>query len=132
MNFPRLAVRALISDEKERILIIKRSGNQFLSWAWYLPGGKVDFGETVEQPLIKEIREETNLECTEYSFLMYQNNLPGKQSPIHFVTFYIVCKTSGTLKLNSKSDEALWVSPDVIEEYPLAFGNEEGVRRWRE
>ena len=46
-----------------------------------MPGGKIDYGETVEQAARKELREETALECIAARFLFHQDSLPGLSHP---------------------------------------------------
>jgi 8-oxo-dGTP pyrophosphatase MutT (NUDIX family) len=56
-----LGVRALVIDEQGRIFLVKHS---YVS-GWHLPGGGVEAGETLEQAVVRELREEANIEITE-------------------------------------------------------------------
>jgi 8-oxo-dGTP pyrophosphatase MutT (NUDIX family) len=56
-----LGVRALVIDEQGRIFLVKHS---YVS-GWHLPGGGVETGETLEQAVVRELREEGNIELTE-------------------------------------------------------------------
>jgi ADP-ribose pyrophosphatase YjhB (NUDIX family) len=55
-----LGVRALVMDEKGRILLVKHS----YVHGWQLPGGGVEPGETIGDALARELREEANIELT--------------------------------------------------------------------
>ncbi len=55
-----LGVRALVIDERGRILLVKHSYVR----GWHLPGGGVEAGETVAEALGRELREEANIELT--------------------------------------------------------------------
>jgi 8-oxo-dGTP pyrophosphatase MutT (NUDIX family) len=55
-----LGVRALVIDERDRVFLVKHS---YVS-GWYLPGGGVEPGENVIDALIRELREEGNIEPT--------------------------------------------------------------------
>ncbi|MGO1077670.1 NUDIX domain-containing protein [Inquilinus sp. CA228] len=54
---PRLGVGAFIRDESGRLLLVQRR-REPEAGHWGLPGGKVDFGETVEAAVRREIEEE--------------------------------------------------------------------------
>jgi 8-oxo-dGTP pyrophosphatase MutT (NUDIX family) len=55
-----LGVRALVIDEQRRILLVQHSYVR----GWHLPGGGVEPGETLIDALIRELREEANIEPT--------------------------------------------------------------------
>jgi len=55
-----IAIAAVINNNK--ILLIKRVKPPYLNF-WSMPGGKVDFGEHPEQAALREIKEETGLDC---------------------------------------------------------------------
>ena len=52
---------ALINNENE-ILLSKRPEKKHLSGFWEFPGGKVEEGETPEKALIREVKEELNID----------------------------------------------------------------------
>jgi 8-oxo-dGTP pyrophosphatase MutT (NUDIX family) len=55
-----LGVRALVIDEKRGVFLVKHS---YVS-GWHLPGGGVEADETLLDALIRELREEANIEPT--------------------------------------------------------------------
>lgn len=63
MKFAGRTATAIISFPPDKILFIKRSTPPFVGY-WALPGGRVDPGETVEQTIVREVKEETGLDIT--------------------------------------------------------------------
>ncbi|QRK04850.1 NUDIX domain-containing protein [Archangium violaceum] len=59
---PRIGVGAFILDGERRRLLLVRRRRMPEADHWGLPGGKVDFGETVEAAVIREIAEELGVE----------------------------------------------------------------------
>jgi ADP-ribose pyrophosphatase YjhB (NUDIX family) len=57
---PRLGVGAFILDDYDRLLLVQRR-REPEAGHWGLPGGKVDFGETVEAAVAREIEEELGI-----------------------------------------------------------------------
>ena len=57
---PWFAVDCVVFDERERVLLIRRKNPPFQG-QYALPGGFIDYGETVEHAASRELREETNL-----------------------------------------------------------------------
>lgn len=57
-------VCAIIRDDEGRLLAGLRPQGKFLGGMWEFPGGKVDPGESPEEALAREIREELDLEIT--------------------------------------------------------------------
>ncbi len=58
MGIPTRAVKAIIKNEKEEVLMMKSPNG-----VWDLPGGLIDDGESEEEAMIREIGEETGLEA---------------------------------------------------------------------
>ena len=56
-------VAGVIADARGRILLARRTAGRDLAGLWEFPGGKVDPGETPEEALVRELREELGIEA---------------------------------------------------------------------
>ena len=61
MKYAGRTATAIITSPPDKILLIKRRTVPFSGY-WALPGGRVDPGETVEQTIVREVKEETGLD----------------------------------------------------------------------
>jgi 8-oxo-dGTP diphosphatase len=114
------------------VLIVRRSKvNEASSpGAWCLPGGKVDYGETVEQGAARELEEETGLRAKALRFLFYQDSLPHQPGQMHCINLYLECEADGCVALNDESTDSAWIGVEDLPRYSLVFRNDEGLRRY--
>ena len=132
MQYPIPAVRLIVVDESSRVLILKRNNSRYATGFWCLPGGKIEYGDTVEKTISAELREETALECTGSRFLFYQDSLPLKPGEMHCINLYFECMVSGARELNDESSAFTWIGLMELDDYLLAFRNDSGLRRYWE
>jgi 8-oxo-dGTP diphosphatase len=98
---PYLTVDAVLEYENG-IVLIERT-NPPLGWA--LPGGFVDYGETVEQAIKREVKEETNLDVAELKLLGVYS-APNRDARFHTVSVVFSTTAKGKLKASSDAKNA--------------------------
>lgn len=79
-----LTVDVFIHDSEMNFILIKRSQGEFKDF-WALPGGFVEYGETVESAAVREAKEETNIDV-ELKDLVNVYSDPNRDSRGHIVT----------------------------------------------
>ena len=104
------------SENRKGIVLIKRK-NPPPGWA--LPGGFVDYNESLEQAAVREAEEETSLRVKLlYQFHTYSN--PNRDPRQHTITTVYVASASGTPEAKDDADEAgVFLEEDI--HFPLAF-----------
>jgi ADP-ribose pyrophosphatase YjhB (NUDIX family) len=82
---------------------------------WGIPGGKIKFGETSEDALRRELREETSLEIADIAFVMVQDCIHSTEfyRDAHFLLLNYTCRCQGTalVQLNDEAQAFQWVEP---------------------
>jgi len=109
---PKLTVDGILVEEK-RILLIKRNHDPFKD-QWALPGGFVEYGETTEDAIIREMKEETGL-ITKVSTLTGVYSDPKRDPRGHTVSIvYIMERDGGTLEGGDDAAEARFFAFDQL------------------
>jgi 8-oxo-dGTP diphosphatase len=116
---PPIAADAII-EIGDKIVLIERKNFPF---GWAIPGGFVDFGETVEQAAVREALEETSLEVTLRALLGIYSR-PGRDPRGQTITAVYVARSSGApLAADDARDVGLF--DPMHPPSPLAFDHAE-------
>src|SRR3989344_4832586 len=101
---PKIIAAGLVKKGDKYLLIkeILSSGNPF----WIVPGGKVDYGETLEQAVIREIQEEVGLTAKKVEFLIFKEAIFPDFGYHSLIFFYLINSFTGKLKI-TETDQIL-------------------------
>lgn len=101
-----IEVVAAIIKKEDKIFITRRSYGEFKDM-WEFPGGKIEAGETKEEALVREIKEELELDINN---LEYLTTVEYDYPNFHLIMNCFICEIcGGRLNLNVHND-AKWVS----------------------
>ncbi len=118
---PIVGVAGIIFREQEVVLI--RRGQEPGLGEWSLPGGAVELGETLEEALRREVREETGLEIDIIALTAVVNRLIRDQAgavAYHYVLLDFLCRTlAGSPRPGSDSSGLAFLPYAELDTWPL-------------
>lgn len=122
---PRLllvAACALIDADK-RVLIAKRPEGKPMAGLWEFPGGKVEDGETPEDTVIRELREELGIMVTK-PCLAPLTFASHDYSDFHILLPLFVCRRWEGTPVALEFQEIKWVRANRLRDYPMPPADE--------
>jgi 8-oxo-dGTP diphosphatase len=121
-SFPIVGVGAVIWNENRELVLIRR-GKPPRENQWSIPGGHVEWGESVRDALLREIREETGLSVEIAGLIdvvdLLTRHDDGEVSRHYVLVDFAARRTSGELRAGSDAAEARWVPYSQLSVYPL-------------
>ena len=120
---PIVGVGAVVLDDDGRVLLVKRA-NEPLKGEWSLPGGAVDVGETLENGIRREVREETGIEIEVGPIVDVLDRIrhdAGGRVQFHYVLIDFLCRSrGGVLQSATDAEQAAWVACSELRHYGVA------------
>lgn len=118
-----IIIETPLPDGRMGIILIKR---KFPPFGWALPGGFVDYGESLEAAAIREAKEETSLDI-QLKYQLHTYSDPARDPRKHTVTTVYVATATGIPKAR---DDALKIGIYSVEEidFPLAFDHRQIIQ----
>ena len=126
---PVVGVGAVLIEDG-RVLLIRR-GKEPLRGRWSLPGGTVETGETLEQALVREMREETSLEVRVGPLLTTFDRIERRDGKVlyhHVIVDFLCERVSGEAQAASDAEAVAWAAPQELSRYDLTAKALEVVR----
>lgn len=116
---PLIGVGAVVFNDAGDILLIKR-GKPPQYGRWMVPGGRLEWGETLQEAAIREVREETGIDIEIETFVEIIEAITPGESGFHYVIMdYAAHAVSGALAAGSDALDAVWVPVAALHEFDL-------------
>ena len=115
---PLLLVVAAALIDKSKVLLAERPAGKSLAGLWEFPGGKLDAGETAEDALVRELREELgiNVGITELTPFTFASHSYPK---FHLLMPLYTCHTWKGIPTAQEGQRLAWATKDELQNYPM-------------
>lgn len=123
LKSPFLTVDTII-EINGGIVIIERSNPPF---GWALPGGFVDYGESLEEAAAREAKEETGLDVTGLR-QMHTYSAMGRDPRFQTVTTVFICQATGTPQAGDDAAGIRVIKPQEIGSLSFAFDHKDVLK----
>lgn len=129
-SHPQLAVSAAIFRDN-KVLLVRRARSPAKGF-YSLPGGRVEFGETLHAALHREVTEETALKIEIAGLAAWREVMPTAAGSGHYVILSFAARWSaGEPDLNEELDHYRWLAPDGLGELKVTDGLPEVIEAAR-
>jgi 8-oxo-dGTP diphosphatase len=116
---PVLLVAAIaLVDPDGRVLLARRPEGKPMAGLWEFPGGKLGPGETPEEALIRELREELGVDTEESCLAPFTFASHGYEG-FHLLMPLYLCRVWSGGPAPKEGQELAWVRPSQMTDYPM-------------
>ena len=126
-KIPSITADIFIFDDDFNFILIKR-GNDPYKDCWALPGGFVEYGESVESAAIREAKEETSIDVELKDLVNVYSN-PDRDPRGHTITVAYTAKGDfNDRKADDDAKDIAVFSLELLDEIDIAFDHEKIIR----
>ena len=131
-NRPISAASAVVINAANEVLLVQRGSAPYEGF-WSLPGGAVEWGETLEEAAMREVREECGIDIHIKRLNTVLSRIVRSEAGIpeyHYVIVnFIASCAQETIHAGSDAKDARWVPVNQLSQYRLTEGIEEMVHK---
>ena len=130
-NYPEATVGAIIINPEDKVFLMKTH-----KWndQYAIPGGHIEFGETMEDAIKREVKEETNLDIFDIEFFEAIDCIFSEEFHTpnrHFIFLDFIAKTkSSEVILNEEAQEYIWASEQELKDLPIFEPTREIIEKY--
>ena len=115
-----IKVTGAIIQRENKFLICRRGPNEEAAGLWEFPGGKLEINETLEDCILRELKEELDIDAELHS--LYDNYRFRSKDVIYDLYFFKIKEYSGNM-LKTVHDEMKWVELKDFHHYSFLPGD---------
>ena len=125
-NFsPKHSASGCIIRSGKKVLFLQRKPKNYGETVWAIPAGKIEQGESPEQALKREVKEETDLDLENfYQLKKYEIRLHKKNYDFTYFLFEANIPENSKVKISDEHINYKWVDIDKVNELELESGAE--------
>lgn len=105
-------------DPDGRVLLAERPAGKSMAGLWEFPGGKIEVGETPEQALVRELKEELAID-TWASCLAPLTFASHSYDDFHLLMPLFACRKWDGFVTPQEGQRLAWVKPNKLRDYPM-------------
>jgi 8-oxo-dGTP diphosphatase len=118
-GLPLLTVVAVaLVDVDGRVLLAQRPEGKAMAGLWEFPGGKIHAGESPEAALVRELKEEIDIDVTEACLAPF-TFASHRYETFHLLMPLYVCRRWNGVMRPREGQALAWVRPEKLGEYPM-------------
>ena len=114
-------VVAAIIKKENYYFIAQRNENKYMGLKWEFPGGKVETGETFEEALGREIKEELNIKINIFNKIAEEK---FNDHSINVIIHYYLCSMENELIELLEHNQSAWVKKNEFYKYSFVPGDD--------
>ncbi|WP_208541164.1 8-oxo-dGTP diphosphatase MutT [Bartonella capreoli] len=113
-----LVVACALLDKDNRVLLAKRPSGRSMSGLWEFPGGKVEEGETPEESLIRELKEELDIHVQKNDFLPLTFASHSYET-FHLLMPFYICRHYRGIPQGREGQNLKWIFINDLDKYSM-------------
>lgn len=118
-----LVAACALVDADGRVLLAQRPAHKQLGGLWEFPGGKVEPGETPEETVVRELKEELGIE-TKTACLAPLTFASHSYETFNLLMPLFVCRRFWGIPQPLEAQQLKWVRPNRMRDYPMPPADE--------
>ncbi len=123
LNRPILwAVSAVLVNERGELLLTERPPGKSMAGVWEVPGGKIEPGETPEEALIRELKEEVGIDVEEED-LTSLSFISFPYESFHLVMPFYLCRRWTGTPYGAEGQAIKWVKYSDLVDFPMPLAS---------